>query len=85
VTALLGEADLLVGQITCPRSPPDCLAQFAELSFIPEDEWIVQGVCAYVPQTAWLQNASIRENILFNLPYDEKRYQETIEVREFIQ
>ena len=78
--ALLGEADLLAGQIISPRSPPDCLANFSELTFIPDDEWIVRGVCAYVPQTAWLQNASIRENILFNLPYNEKRYTATLEV-----
>lgn len=77
--ALLGEADVISGQIVCPRTPPDTIAKFAALSYIPEDEWIVPGVCAYVPQTAWLQNASIKENILFNLPYDEKRYQATIE------
>ncbi|RKO92852.1 P-loop containing nucleoside triphosphate hydrolase protein, partial [Blyttiomyces helicus] len=34
---------------------------------------------AYVAQTAWLINATIRENILFGSPYDAKRYQETIE------
>jgi hypothetical protein len=78
--ALLGEADLLAGQLICPRSPPDTIAAFAELKSIPEDEWVVPGVCAYVPQTAWLQNASIRDNILFHLPYDKKRYNETLEV-----
>ncbi|KDQ21679.1 hypothetical protein BOTBODRAFT_26106 [Botryobasidium botryosum FD-172 SS1] len=78
--ALLGEADLLSGGLICPRSPPDALARFAELSHIPEDEWVVPGICAYVPQTAWLQNASIKDNILFHLPYDERRYQKTLEV-----
>lgn len=78
--ALLGEADLLAGQIISPRSPPDTLALFSDLPFIAEKDWIVPGICAYVPQTAWLQNASIRDNILFNLPMNEKRYQETLEV-----
>ncbi|KAG8938967.1 hypothetical protein FRC00_014283, partial [Tulasnella sp. 408] len=77
--ALLGEADILSGQIICPRSPPDVLAKFAALKHIPEEDWVVPGVCAYVPQTAWLQNASIRDNILFNLPFDEERYQKTLE------
>ncbi|KAG6333895.1 hypothetical protein ID866_5197 [Astraeus odoratus] len=76
--ALLGEADVLAGQVICPRSPPDALAQFAKQVVLPED-WIVKGVCAYVPQTAWLRNASIKENILFSLPYDEERYQKTLE------
>ncbi|CRG86082.1 hypothetical protein PISL3812_03085 [Talaromyces islandicus] len=29
---------------------------------------------AYVPQTAWLQNDSIRQNILFYSPFDQNRY-----------
>lgn len=78
--ALLGESDILSGQIICPRTPPDVLAKFAILKHISEEEWIVPGVCAYVPQSAWLQNASVKNNILFNLPYSEKRYHETLEV-----
>ncbi|EMD35632.1 hypothetical protein CERSUDRAFT_85569 [Gelatoporia subvermispora B] len=76
--ALLGEADLLAGQIQCPRTPPDTIASFTG-TVVPPEEWIVQGVCAYVPQSAWLRNASIRDNILFDLPYDEERYQKTLE------
>lgn len=47
--ALLGEADLLTGQLDSPRSPPDALAAFQNEEVAPED-WIVQGICAYVPQ-----------------------------------
>uniref|UniRef100_A0AC34F450 Uncharacterized protein n=1 Tax=Panagrolaimus sp. ES5 TaxID=591445 RepID=A0AC34F450_9BILA len=35
---------------------------------------------AYVPQEAWIQNLSLRDNILFGKIYDEKMYQKTIEV-----
>ncbi|KAH0581287.1 hypothetical protein H2248_012386 [Termitomyces sp. 'cryptogamus'] len=77
--SLLGETDILAGQALCPRSPPDSLASFANVH-ASKEEWIVQGVCAYVPQAAWLRNASIKDNILFNLPYDEERYQKTLEV-----
>lgn len=82
--ALLGEADLLAGQVISPRSPPDAISAFSALKFIPAKDWVVPGICAYVPQTAWLQNASIKDNILFNLPLDEKRYQETLEVRRLL-
>ena len=47
--ALLGEADILAGQVLFPRSPPDALASFAGVS-VPKDEWIVEGICEYVPQ-----------------------------------
>ncbi|KAJ7255868.1 multidrug resistance-associated ABC transporter [Mycena haematopus] len=77
--ALLGEADLLSGQMLCPRSPPNSLAAFTDVH-VSKEEWVVQGICAYVPQAAWLRNASIKDNILFSLPYDEERYKMTLEV-----
>ncbi|KAJ7204719.1 multidrug resistance-associated ABC transporter [Mycena pura] len=77
--ALLGEADILSGQRLCPQSPPDALAALAE-EHVSKEHWVVQGICAYVPQAAWLRNASIKDNILFNLPYDEERYKLTLEV-----
>jgi len=77
--ALLGEADILTGQLICPRSPPDSVAALMQIS--SDEDWVLPNMCAYVPQVAWLQNASIKENILFNLPFDEKRYRATLEVR----
>lgn len=54
-TALLGEVDLLAGQVLCPRSPPDALASFVEVKVSKED-WIMDGICAYVPQASVLLN-----------------------------
>lgn len=34
---------------------------------------------AYVPQTAWLQNDTIRQNILFYSPFDQSRYMKVVE------
>ncbi|KAJ7499425.1 multidrug resistance-associated ABC transporter [Mycena latifolia] len=76
--ALLGEADLVAGQMTCPRSPPDSLASFAGTD-ISRKDWVVGGMCAYVPQVSWLRNATIKENILFHLPYDQERYEKALE------
>jgi ABC-type multidrug transport system fused ATPase/permease subunit len=33
---------------------------------------------AYVSQQAWIQNLTLRDNILFGSPYDEQRYQKVI-------
>ncbi|KAJ7454700.1 ABC protein [Mycena latifolia] len=32
------------------------------------------GKVAYCPQTAWIQNASLRDNVLFGQPFDSDRY-----------
>ncbi|CAO3645741.1 unnamed protein product [Cunninghamella blakesleeana] len=42
------------------------------------DTWILDHRVAYVSQSSWLQNATIRDNILFGLPYIEDRYQSTL-------
>ncbi|XP_071985544.1 ATP-binding cassette sub-family C member 2-like [Engystomops pustulosus] len=39
----------------------------------------IKGSVAYVPQQAWIQNASLRDNILFGAPLDEARYQQVLE------
>lgn len=40
----------------------------------------VQGSIAYVPQQAWIYNATVRENILFGEPFDEARYRNAVYV-----
>ncbi|KAF7303886.1 ATP-dependent bile acid permease [Mycena indigotica] len=75
---LLGEADVIDGHVICPHSSPDFIAKSLQ-KHIAADEWIVSGSCAYVPQTAWLRNQSIRENILFGLPHSVERYMKTLE------
>ncbi|KAI2783318.1 abc transporter [Daldinia loculata] len=40
---------------------------------------------AYVPQTAWLQNSTIRQNILFYSPYDECRYRRIIHACDLVE
>ena len=36
------------------------------------------GSIGYAAQVAWIQNATVRENILFGRPYDEARYKSVI-------
>jgi len=38
----------------------------------------VAGELGYVEQSAWIQNMTVRDNILFGLPFDKKRYVQTV-------
>ena len=78
LNGLLGEADVLAGQLSCPRSSPDLMAAF-ESSSIKAENWVIPGMVGYVPQQAWLQNASIKDNIIFSSPWDETRYKRVLE------
>lgn len=70
--ALLGEMALLEGKVFLPgASPRDDLIVNAETG-------LTESV-AYCSQTAWLLNGTIKENILFAAPYDEKRYKAAVE------
>ena len=39
----------------------------------------VDGKLAYVPQQPWIQNMTLKENIIFSNPIDEDRYDEVVE------
>ena len=41
--------------------------------------FILQGSVAYVSQQAWIQNATVRENILFSRAFDSARYERVID------
>lgn len=45
---------------------------------VAEGRLSVGGSVAYVPQTPWVQNLSLRDNILFGLEYDETKYKRVI-------
>uniref|UniRef100_A0A673UDD6 Multidrug resistance-associated protein 1 n=1 Tax=Suricata suricatta TaxID=37032 RepID=A0A673UDD6_SURSU len=39
----------------------------------------IKGTIAYVPQQSWIQNGTIKDNIIFGSQLDEKRYQQVLE------
>ncbi|XP_069944054.1 ATP-binding cassette sub-family C member 3-like isoform X2 [Cherax quadricarinatus] len=39
---------------------------------------VVNGTVAYVSQQAWLQNASLRDNIIWGQPFELKRYRQVV-------
>lgn len=40
---------------------------------------LLQGSIAYVTQQAWLQNATLRDNILFLKPYQKSLYNKVVD------
>ena len=56
------------------------MALLGEMHFMPStvDSWFNLprgGGVAYAAQESWVQNDTIKENIIFGAPYDEERYQ----------
>ncbi|KAJ3200861.1 hypothetical protein HDU67_001760, partial [Dinochytrium kinnereticum] len=37
------------------------------------------GSMGYAPQSAWIQNATVEQNVTFGLPYDEQKYRRAIQ------
>lgn len=70
--ALLGEMNVLDGQVCLPGG----LADRAELPVDPATG-LMESV-AYCAQEAWLVNDTIKENIIFASPYDQRRYNAVI-------
>jgi ABC-type multidrug transport system fused ATPase/permease subunit len=66
--ALLGEMQLIEGRVYLPGG----MANRADLPIDPETG-LVDSI-AYCAQEAWLVNDTVKENIVFASPYDERRY-----------
>ncbi|RIA87106.1 P-loop containing nucleoside triphosphate hydrolase protein [Glomus cerebriforme] len=73
--SLLGETHVISGKVNFPKSPTDPINYDLNPS-----NWILPNSVALVSQQAWLQNASIRSNVIFGLPYDEERYEAVIKM-----
>jgi ABC-type multidrug transport system fused ATPase/permease subunit len=76
LAAILGEADLLAGSIYVPDAIP---LHERHDNKANRDTWILPNSIAYVGQIPWIENATLKDNILFGLPLDEDRYDQTIE------
>uniref|UniRef100_A0A8C6PZ27 ABC-type glutathione-S-conjugate transporter n=1 Tax=Nothobranchius furzeri TaxID=105023 RepID=A0A8C6PZ27_NOTFU len=67
----------VVGHVGCGKSSliSALLGDMEKL----EGEVSVRGSVAYVPQQAWIQNATLRNNILFGKSYDERKYHRVLD------
>ncbi|KAF4340544.1 ATP-dependent bile acid permease [Fusarium beomiforme] len=77
LSAILGETDVLEGSVYVPHTiaPEERHDAQANLG-----DWTIPGSIAYVGQTPWLESASLRDNILFGLPFVEERYNQVVDV-----
>ena len=75
LAAILGEVDLHEGSIIVPRAPPE--DEFFDDKATAAD-WTIPAAIAFVSQQPWIENATIKNNILFGLPFDAGRYVKTI-------
>jgi ABC-type multidrug transport system fused ATPase/permease subunit len=75
LAAILGEVELLAGNIRVPRSPPIAGRFNAKAT---DANWILSSAIAFVSQTPWIENATIKDNVLFGLPYDAVRYEKVL-------
>nr|KAF6488608.1 ATP binding cassette subfamily C member 1 [Molossus molossus] len=72
-----GSLVAVVGQVGCGKSSL-LSALLAEMDKV-EGHVAIKGSVAYVPQQAWIQNDSLRENILFGRQLQERYYKTVIE------
>ncbi|XP_020670742.3 ATP-binding cassette sub-family C member 3 isoform X1 [Pogona vitticeps] len=72
-----GSLVAVVGHVGCGKSSL-VSALLGEMEKL-RGEVAVKGSVAYVPQIAWIQNATLKDNILFGRPHNEQKYQTVLE------
>ncbi|XP_012434034.5 ATP-binding cassette sub-family C member 3 isoform X1 [Taeniopygia guttata] len=72
-----GSLVAIVGHVGCGKSSL-VSALLGEMEKL-EGEVAVKGSVAYVPQQAWIQNATLKDNILFGQAPNEEKYQDALE------
>ena len=75
LASILGESEVLSGVIRVPRLP---LIDERFDSKATAANWILPTAIAFVSQTPWIENATVKNNILFGLPFDSIRYEKVI-------
>jgi ABC-type multidrug transport system fused ATPase/permease subunit len=79
LNAILGEADIVSGKLGVPGPPADADAiECPERAPRPGQDWLVPHATAYVSQTPWIDNDTVRENILFGTVFDRARFDAVI-------
>ncbi|ETI29167.1 hypothetical protein G647_01620 [Cladophialophora carrionii CBS 160.54] len=75
LASIIGEADVLDGELVVPKPPSSAQRYDAQAN---RKNWTIDSSIAFVAQIPWIENATIRDNILFGLPLDNDRYQKVL-------
>lgn len=78
-----GAINLVVGPTGAGKTSM-LMALLGEMHYLPAgpESYVAlprEGGVAYAAQESWVQNETIRDNILFGAPYDEERYNKVID------
>ena len=75
--AHFGQLVAVVGQVGAGKS--SLLSALLGDMYLYSGNVSIKGSVAYVPQTAWIMNATVRDNILFGNAFNKKKYEMIIE------
>ena len=80
LSALLGETEKLDGKVYVMVSLLFAYTYYQMILVTREQTFVflLQGSTAFVPQEAWIQNATLRQNVLFGQSRDPERYQQVL-------
>jgi len=78
-SAIRGTLTAVVGSVGSGKSSFLAGACLGDMRRV-EGESCIRGQVAYVSQSPWIFNGTVRENILLGADYDERRFQKTIKV-----
>lgn len=76
LAAILGEVKLLSGTVKVPTPPAE--EDWEETKPIPDADWVLPSLTAFVSQTPWVETGTVQNNITFGLPLVEYRYQNVL-------
>ncbi|MFH4976944.1 hypothetical protein AB6A40_003653 [Gnathostoma spinigerum] len=78
VNMVSGQLTAIIGPVGCGKS--SLLHSILRETRKTSGHLKVKGTVAFASQDAWIFSGTIRENILFGLPFDKKKYADTIRV-----
>ncbi|KAJ4226176.1 hypothetical protein NW759_004762 [Fusarium solani] len=72
---ILGECHVVEGTI---QRPQHAIQETTGTHSAQDNCWLLKNTTAFVPQNPWIEAGTLRENILFGLPYNEGKYHQAL-------